>query len=269
MTLDAATMGPVDVAVIGFTGDAFNGQVVPALRDLVENDTVRIIDLVFIRKAANGDTTVIEAMDPELDPVFAGFSDDQHDLLSEEDLSELAESLDPATAAMVVVWENRWAARLATVIRGSRGIPDRAGPHPARGCCSSGRSARRVESGAARRGPSEYPSARAPKRRHPMPRRMGRPGLVGTAARTAVVVGTASAVSGSMHNKQAQKAQAQAAQQQELANQAAASDAAQAAAAAPAEDESVAKVKQLADLHAQGVLSDEEFAAAKAKALGI
>jgi hypothetical protein len=122
MTLDPESMGPVDVAVIGFTGDAFNGEIVPALRELVEQETVRIIDLVFVRKAANGDTTVIEAMDAELDPAFAGLSDDQHDLLSDEDLEELAESLDPATAAMVIVWENSWAARFARAVRDSKGF---------------------------------------------------------------------------------------------------------------------------------------------------
>jgi len=122
MTLDVNVMGPVDVAVIGFTGDAFNGQIVPALSELVESGTVRIIDLVFIRKAANGDTTVIEAIDSELDPAFAGLSDNQHDLLSDEDLEELAESLDPATAAMVIVWENSWAARFAKAVRDSQGF---------------------------------------------------------------------------------------------------------------------------------------------------
>lgn len=95
-------------------------------------------------------------------------------------------------------------------------------------------------------------------------RRMGRPGLVGTMARTAVVVGTATAVSGSMKNKQEQKQEA--AQQQAAAAQAAA---APAPAPEPATDDPMEKVKQLGELHAQGLLTDEEFAAAKAKALGI
>ena len=78
---------------------------------------------MFIRKSADSDTTVIEAMDPELDPAFVGLADEQHDLLSEADLEELAESLEPATAAMVVVWENRWAARLAQkAVRDSQGF---------------------------------------------------------------------------------------------------------------------------------------------------
>ena len=112
--------------------------------------------------------------------------------------------------------------------------------------------------------------------------RMGRPGLIGLAARTAVVAGTATAVSGGMQRHQqekayeAQQAQAYEAQQQQAAMDAAAAQAvANAQAAAPAAgaaapaagDDMMAKLTQLAQLHAQGILSDEEFAAAKAKLL--
>ncbi|MGN8552873.1 UNVERIFIED_CONTAM: SHOCT domain-containing protein [Microbacterium sp. SLM126] len=114
-----------------------------------------------------------------------------------------------------------------------------------------------------------------------MMRRVGRPGLVGMAARTAVVAGTATAVSGSVARHQQNKAneqyqdQAAAAQQQQAAMDAAAAQAvanAQAAAApapaAPAAgDDMMAKLQQLASLHTQGILSDEEFSAAKAKLL--
>ena len=118
-------------------------------------------------------------------------------------------------------------------------------------------------------------------------RRMGRPGLVGMAARTAVVAGTATAVSGAVSGKQQAAAQQQAeaqqyeAQQQQAAMQQAAADAVaaaaggRAAAAAPppaasgaGSSDVIAQLQQLADLKAQGVLSDEEFANAKAKLLG-
>jgi hypothetical protein len=93
-------------------------------------------------------------------------------------------------------------------------------------------------------------------------------------ARTAVIAGTATAVSGGMTrraNQRAQdKAQAEAYEQQQQAEQMAAMVAAAAPppAAAPAAADPVAQLKQLADLKAQGVLSEEEFAAAKAKLLG-
>jgi len=88
------------------------------------------------------------------------------------------------------------------------------------------------------------------------------------AARTAVVAGTATAVSGRVAHRQNERweAQEQAQYEQQMGQQALAQQ--QAAPAAPAEDPN-AKLQQLAQLHEQGVLTDEEFAAAKAKALGI
>jgi Short C-terminal domain len=110
-------------------------------------------------------------------------------------------------------------------------------------------------------------------------RRVGRPSLLGTAARTAVVAGTATAVVGGVSHRQEAKAQqaadAQAYQQMQqqqameaAAQQAAAQQAAAAPPAAPAGGDTVAELQKLADLKAQGVLTDEEFAAAKAKLLG-
>lgn len=109
------------------------------------------------------------------------------------------------------------------------------------------------------------------------------PGLMGTMARTAVIAGTATAVSGNVARRQAGKAQqAQMAaemQQEQMKAELRAEMAAEAAAAAPpppppapaaapAADDTMAKLQQLAEMKAQGILTDEEFAAAKAKVLG-
>jgi hypothetical protein len=121
----------------------------------------------------------------------------------------------------------------------------------------------------------------------PLGRRMGRPGLIGLAARTAVVAGTATAVSGGMQRRQQSKAQSQyeqqqyeaaqqQAQMQQAADQAVAQSqaaAAQQAAAAPAPAapaagvDIVAELQKLAALKEAGVLDDAEFAAAKARLL--
>jgi len=81
------------------------------------------------------------------------------------------------------------------------------------------------------------------------------------AARTAVVAGTATAVSGRVAQRQANAYNEKVASQQTAA--------APAAGDGPVEDDSMAKIAQLADLHKQGMLTDEEFSAAKAKALGL
>ena len=87
-------------------------------------------------------------------------------------------------------------------------------------------------------------------------------GLLRMAARTAVVAGTATAVSGRVQRRQAARYGEQDQQQYEQQY-------AQAAPAPPAEDDATAQLQNLAQLHAQGVLTAEEFAAAKAKILGI
>ena len=99
-----------------------------------------------------------------------------------------------------------------------------------------------------------------------MMRRMGRPGLVGTMARTAVIAGTATAVAGGVRNHQNETAMAQqlAAQPQ----QAPPPPPAPAPAAESGEMDVTGELQKLAAMRAQGLLSDDEFAAAKAKLLG-
>jgi Short C-terminal domain len=93
--------------------------------------------------------------------------------------------------------------------------------------------------------------------------------LLRMAARTAVVAGTATAVSNRVSRRQygrwEQKEEAQAYEQQQAAPQ---QQYAEPAPAAPPQDELTAKLEQLANLHTQGILTDEEFASAKAKAIG-
>lgn len=105
----------------------------------------------------------------------------------------------------------------------------------------------------------------------PILRRAGRPGLLGMAARTAVVAGTATAVSGAVAQRQhARAAEHQAMEQQQAAAyaQAAAASAPVAPAPAPAPaNDVVARLQQLGELHQQGLLSAEEFALAKQQLL--
>ncbi|GAA4704789.1 hypothetical protein GCM10023349_23030 [Nocardioides conyzicola] len=99
-----------------------------------------------------------------------------------------------------------------------------------------------------------------------MMRRMGRPGLIGTMARTAVIAGTATATSNAVSRRQQARAQQQAdaAAYQEEQQYA---PPPQQPVAAPAGDDLVAKIQELAQLHQQGVLTDAEFAAAKQRLL--
>lgn len=120
-----------------------------------------------------------------------------------------------------------------------------------------------------------------------MPRRMGRPGLVGTMARTAVIAGTASATVNAVNGRAQKKAMAQqqdAAEAQQVqdmqaqmaqmqaqmaAQQAPAAPAPAAPAAAGGTDDIAAQLTQLKGLVDQGILTQEEFDAKKKQLLGI
>ncbi|MFF1355119.1 DUF6325 family protein [Streptomyces sp. NPDC058297] len=119
--LNADTVGPVDVAVVAFEGNRFNGEIVPALRDLQQDGTVRILDLTFVRKSGDGSVDIIELDDPEVAELFQRVADAQFDLLSDEDLRAVADELPAESSAVVVAWENTWAARLGAAVRDSHG----------------------------------------------------------------------------------------------------------------------------------------------------
>ena len=116
-------LGPVEYAVIAFPGNRFNGDVVPALSELVDSGTVHIIDLVFVHKDADGILTIgeLEQLDAELGAVFAELEGDIDGLLSEEDLSDISALLSDNSSAAVIVWENLWAERFAAAVRASGG----------------------------------------------------------------------------------------------------------------------------------------------------
>jgi hypothetical protein len=119
--LNADAIGPVDVAVIRFEGNDFNGDVAPALADLHDSGTVRVIDLAFVRKDPDGATSFVEVEDEDVAEQLKSVRGEQFDLLSDEDLDYIATGLDPSTSALIIVWENTWAARLAAAVRESHG----------------------------------------------------------------------------------------------------------------------------------------------------
>jgi hypothetical protein len=116
-------MGPVEYVLIGFPGNQFTGEIVPALADLVEQGTIRIIDLAFVRKDENGDVTAFELdTAPEAtDPGYADLDGEAGGVLNDEDLTLAAESLAPDSAAALLVWEDLWASPLAEAIRNAGG----------------------------------------------------------------------------------------------------------------------------------------------------
>ncbi|WP_426593234.1 DUF6325 family protein [Cellulomonas sp. McL0617] len=114
-------LGHVDVAVILFDGPDVGDGVAEALTALHEQGTVRVIDLAEVSKAADGTITVIEPSEGETGTALDSVGDDPLDLLSESDLMEIGEGLDPGQLALVVVWENAWAVQFTQAVRSSGG----------------------------------------------------------------------------------------------------------------------------------------------------
>jgi hypothetical protein len=118
-----ASIGPVEYIVIAFPGNRFKGEIVPALAELVDNDVIRIIDVAFIKKHADGNTAMFEY--DTLDDVLAfGFADvdgEAGGVLNDEDLELAAEALEPDSSAALIVWEHRWATGVAQAIRDAGG----------------------------------------------------------------------------------------------------------------------------------------------------
>jgi hypothetical protein len=116
-------MGPVDYFVAAFPSDRLTGEALPLLIDLVDRGIIRILDLAFIRKEADGRVTTLSQVDLDRMKVLeaALFDGVASGLLGQDDLAEAAAALDPGTAAGVLVYENAWAAPFATALRRSGG----------------------------------------------------------------------------------------------------------------------------------------------------
>src|SRR5688500_4169951 len=112
-------IGPVEYAIVAFPGNKFTGQIAPALADLVEAGTIRIIDLAFVAKDADGEVLAFEITDlePDIREALAKSGAEGSGLLNEDDVVAAAEELEPNSSAMLIVWEDVWAAKLAQAVR--------------------------------------------------------------------------------------------------------------------------------------------------------
>jgi hypothetical protein len=123
MTDDLDQAGPIDYLVVEFPGSKLNGEAFPLLVDLADRGIIRILDLAFISKDADGSVVGLELKDfdgdGELDlAVFEGVSSG---LLDQGDIDDAASVLEPGSSAGVLVYENVWAAPFATALRRSGG----------------------------------------------------------------------------------------------------------------------------------------------------
>jgi Family of unknown function (DUF6325) len=118
-------LGPVDYLLVSFPEDKadFSGEMAAQLRTLIESNTIRVLDLMMIVKAADGSVDVAEVRDVEDSPLgdLRELERELAVLLAEEDIERFAEDLDPAAAAALLIYENTWAAPFAAALRHSGG----------------------------------------------------------------------------------------------------------------------------------------------------
>jgi hypothetical protein len=115
-------MGPIDYLLVEWPGRQPTGEAAPHLLDLVDRGLIRILDLVFLAKGEDGSLTRLEIADlGDQVAAFADFEGASSGLLSDEDAEEAGGTLEPGTAAALLVYENRWAAPFAAAVRRSGG----------------------------------------------------------------------------------------------------------------------------------------------------
>ena len=117
-------IGPVDYLIVAFPGNRFRGEIAPALAELVEDGTIRIIDVAFVGKSEGGDTVAMELteLDPDVQAALDKLGIEVGGLFNEEDLTAAAEELEPNSSAALLVWENVWARKVAQTMRDAGGV---------------------------------------------------------------------------------------------------------------------------------------------------
>ena len=111
-------VGPVDVYIIGFPGNKFTGRIAPAILELVENGTIRVLDLLFLSKDADGVVTRLEASDIGTDgAAYLSIDITQPGALGDEDAEEVSDDLPPNTSALLIAFENLWTEKVVAALR--------------------------------------------------------------------------------------------------------------------------------------------------------
>lgn len=114
-------MGPIDYLLIEWPDRQPRGEAAPLLIDLVDRGIIRILDLMFVVKDEDGSVSGLQMADVAAIEGLEVLLGASSGLLTDEDLQEAGEALEPGTSAALIVFENSWAAPLATAVRSNGG----------------------------------------------------------------------------------------------------------------------------------------------------
>jgi hypothetical protein len=117
-------LGPVDIVVIGYPPDApRTGEAIPLFMDLVDRGIIRVLDVHVVQKDLEGNVSGLEINDLDGDGVndLVVFKGARSGMLGEEDAATAGEALEPGSMAVLICFENAWAAPFATAVRRNGG----------------------------------------------------------------------------------------------------------------------------------------------------
>lgn len=117
-------IGPLEYVVIGLKDDQFASEVLPELNAIQEHGLIRVVDLVFVRKAADGTVTVQEVSElrEEEQQSYAALAEELAGLLTTQDLEHLAKEIPSGSEAVIVLLEHTWTLGLAEAVRRAGGV---------------------------------------------------------------------------------------------------------------------------------------------------
>jgi hypothetical protein len=118
-------LGPIDVVVIGYPpGAAKTGDAVPIFLGLVDNGIIRVLDARFVQRNADGSVSDYDFADLDADTAgdLTAFAGASTGLLDDDDVALVAAEIEPGSAAVIIVYENRWAAPFVSAVRRGGGV---------------------------------------------------------------------------------------------------------------------------------------------------
>ena len=119
--MDHFEYGPVELFLIGFTGDRPGPEVVDAILDLVRSRTVNVLDLLFAGRSPDGELRIIELEEVADEYGFAGLVPAEPGLAGEDDITEFAAAIAPGTSAALLIVEHAWARNFAEALSNAGG----------------------------------------------------------------------------------------------------------------------------------------------------
>jgi hypothetical protein len=116
------TIGPVEYIIVGFPGNKFTGNIAPALKALVDSNTVRVLDLIFVGKDVDGSVVIFEVDELEGMAEFIEIDAEVGGLIGNEDVAHVAAGLEPNNSAALLIWEDVWATPFVNALREADGV---------------------------------------------------------------------------------------------------------------------------------------------------